>query len=162
MASKLTKELARVERPNYLSPFNEMERWFEDVWERPLSLMRTMWPEVKAREFENLTPVLDVYEEGHEVIVKADLPGIKKEDVEITLRDNVLTISGERKSEEKTETAKYRTYERRYGKFSRSIELPFDIDAEKINAHYENGVLEIKMTKTEAEESKVRKIPVTS
>lgn len=162
MASKLTTELARVDRPGYLSPFKEMERLFEEVWDRPFSLMRTGWPELKTREFETLMPVVDVYEDGHDVIVKADLPGIKKEDVEITLTENVLTISGERKSEEKKDTATYKLFERRHGSFSRSIELPYDIVADKTNAHFDNGVLEIRLTRSDEAESKVRKIPVTS
>ncbi len=162
MASKLTKELARVDRPTYLSPFTDMERWFGEVWDRPFSLMRTMWPELKSRELETLTPVLDVYEDGNEVVVKADLPGIKKDDVEITLTDNVLTISGERKSEEKAETSTYKMFERRYGTFSRSIELPYDIVADKTNAHFENGVLEIRLMRSHEAEEKTRKVPITS
>lgn len=161
MASKLTKELARIDRPTYLSPFTDMERFFEEVWDRPFSLMRTMWPEFKSRELETMTPVLDMYEDGNEVVVKADLPGMKKEDVEITLTDNILTISGERKSEEKAETATYKMYERRYGSFSRSIELPSDIVADKTNAHFENGVLEIRLTKNPETEEKTRKVPIT-
>ena len=159
MASKLTRELARVDRPTYLTPFADMERWFE---EGPFSLMRTMWPEFRTRELETLNPRLDVFEEGNEVVVKADLPGMKKEDVEITLTDNVLTISGERKGEEKTETGTYRMYERNYGSFSRSIELPSDIVAEKTNAHFEDGVLEIRLTRSHEAEEKARKIPITS
>ncbi len=161
MATKVTKELARIDRPRFISPFKEMERLFEDAWERPFSLMRTVWPELEKREYESMLPLLDVYEEGHELVVKADLPGLKKEEIDINLTDNVLTISGERKVEEKVEKEKYHRYERRYGSFFREIDLPYEIDTEKVNAHFENGVLEIRLMKSHEAESKTRKIQIT-
>jgi HSP20 family protein len=78
-----------------------------------------------------------------DLVVRAELPGVKQEDVDITLQDGVLTISGERKAEKEEERGGYYVRERRYGSFSRSLTLPEGIDESKIHARYENGVLEV-------------------
>ncbi len=93
--------------------------------------------------------------------MKADLPGMKKEDVDINLTDNVLTVSGQTKKEEKVEKGNYFRYERTHGSFFRRFELPYDIDTEKINAHLEAGVLEIRLPRTHEAESKTKKISIT-
>ena len=155
------KELARTERPAYLSPFEDVERLFGRVWHNPLSIMRSMWP-TDVSEFETLLPKVDMYEEGNELVLKADLPGMKKEDVDIHLSDNILTISGETKTEEKVEKGDYYAYERSQGSFYRRFEIPIDIDTEKTKARLENGVLEIRLPKTHEAESRNRKIEITS
>ncbi len=155
------KELVRHERPTYLSPFEDMERLFEKAWHSPLSIMRSMWP-TAVSEHETLLPRVDMYEEGSELVLKADLPGYKKEDVDIHLSGNILTISGETKTEEKVEKGDYYTYERSQGSFYRRFEIPIDIDTKKTKARLENGVLEIRLPKTHEVESKSRKIEITS
>ena len=162
MAVKTAKELVRTERPGYLSPLQEMERWFEESWEKPFSMMRTLLPEMARKEFETTLPMLDIYEEGNELIVKADMPGLKKEDLEISLADNVLTVRGEKKTEKKVEKGKYFRYERRHGTFFRRIELPYEIEEEKIKAHLDNGVLEVRLAKSHKAEGKTHKIEITS
>ena len=154
MTVKTPRELVKTERPGYLSPLEEMERWFEESWEKPFSVMRTLLPDMVRREFETTLPMLDIYEEGNELIVKADMPGIKKEDLEIDLTDNVLTVRGEKKVEKKVEKGKFYRYERRHGTFFRKIELPCEVDAEKIKAHLENGTLEIRLAKSHKAEGK--------
>src|ERR1700690_3946343 len=128
------KELVRTERPAYLSPFEDMERLLGRMWQSPLSNMRSMWP-TDVSEFETLLPKVDMYEEGNELVLKADLPGMKREDVDIHLSDNILTISGESKTEEKVEKDNYYTYERSLGSFCRRFQIPIDIDTEKTKAH---------------------------
>lgn len=151
-----SKELMKAERPRFLSPIDEMERWFEEAWRRPLSLLHPRWHGVGLDEFETVTPSVDIYEEGNELVMRADLPGLEKKDVDISVTNNYLTISGERKKEEKVEKGSYFFYERTHGSFYRRFELPYGIDVDKIKAHMENGVLEVRLPKTvEAEGKKI-------
>ncbi len=146
---KGTKELARTERPRHLAPFEEMEKWFDESWLRPFSLLRSpLWTGVRTTEFEEFSPSVDVYEEGKDIVVKADLPGVNKSDITIDISDNMLTISGEKRQEEKVEKKDYYRFESTYGKFSRSFELPGGMDMEKAKAHLDNGVLEIRIPKS--------------
>jgi HSP20 family protein len=92
---------------------------------------------------------LDVIENNDEFLVKASLPAIDPDDLEITYSDNTLTIRGETKVEQEVEESRYHLRERRYGRFSRSISLPSKIDSEKIEADYTNGVLSLHLPKTE-------------
>ena len=161
MAAKGTRELMKAERPGYLAPFEEMEKWFEETWRRPFSLLRSsMWPKTELEEFETVVPYVDIFEDGNELVMRADLPGMKKEDVDINLTENVLTVSGQKKKEEKVEKGNYFRYERSHGTFFRRFELPYDIDTEKIKAHLEDGVLEIRLPRTHEAEGKSRKITV--
>lgn len=101
---------------------------------------------------------MDVSENEDEYLVRASLPGIKPEDLEITFNNNVLTIKGETKEETETKEEKYHLRERRYGTFSRSITLPSSVKADGINADYKDGVLVLHLPK--AEEAKPRRITV--
>jgi HSP20 family protein len=91
-------------------------------------------------------PVLDVLQEDGDIVVRAELPGVKQEDVDITLHDGMLTISGERKAEEQREGSGYYVRERRYGSFRRSMTLPQGVDESKISARFEGGVLEVRVS----------------
>ena len=91
-------------------------------------------------------PVLDVLQEDGDIVVRAELPGVKQEDVDITLHDRVLTISGERKAEEQREGSGYYVRERRYGSFRRSMTLPQGVDESSISARFEGGVLEVRVS----------------
>jgi HSP20 family protein len=95
----------------------------------------------------NFTPKLDVLEDEKNLIVEAEIPGMEKKDVKITLHNNVLTISGERKSEAKTENDNYYHRESSYGTFERSVELPVEVDSERVEASFKNGLLKIQMLK---------------
>jgi len=89
-------------------------------------------------------PAVDALTKDSDLVIRAELPGVKQEDVDISLHDNVLTISGERRDEqEEEERGGYHIRERRYGSFSRSLALPEGIDESKISARYEDGVLEV-------------------
>lgn len=104
------------------------------------------------------TPACDIYETENEVIVKAELPEVKKEDVQVSINNNILTIHGERKFSEETKKENYHRVERRYGEFTRSFTLPNFIDPEKINAEFSEGMLRVTMTKRE--EAKPKQIEV--
>lgn len=153
------KELMKVERPRFLSPFEEMEQWLKEAW-RPFSLLTPRWHGAVSEEFETVLPAVDIYEEGNDFVVKADLPGLEKKDVNIHITDNILTISGERKKEEKVERGDYFSYERTHGSFYRRFELPAGIDVDKVKAQMEHGVLEVKLPRTEDAKERSRKIPI--
>ena len=103
-------------------------------------------------------PPVDVYEDHDNVIVKAEIPGLKREEIEVSLHEGNLIISGERKSERKTEEdGSYRT-ERFFGRFHRTVGLPTTVDDKKIKAQYRDGILTVTLPK--AEEAKPRKIEV--
>ncbi len=158
---KGSTEVVKTERPRYLTPFEEMERWFEDFWRRPFSLLTpSAWPE-RAGEFETVIPTVDIYEQGNELVLKADMPGMEKKDIDISISDNFLTVSGERRKEEKVEKENYFRYERSHGSFYRRFELPTEIDADKIKAHLENGILEVRLPKSEEAKSKSKKVSIS-
>jgi HSP20 family protein len=101
---------------------------------------------------------LDIAENENAYVVKASVPGVSPDDIDITLEKNVLTVSGESRADETINTEEYRLRERRYGTFSRSIRLPVEVDSEAIEADYANGVLTLHIPKTE--EVKPKKIAV--
>ncbi len=109
--------------------------------------------------FSGWTPALDVYDEKDNFVVKAELPGLKKEDIDINVHNGVLTISGERKQEaEKKEGQTFRS-ERYFGRFQRSVTLPAAVDVSKVKASYKDGVLTIDLPK--AEEAKPKQIAIS-
>lgn len=105
-------------------------------------------------------PPVDIFDKGSEIVLKAELPGLKKEDIGINVEDNLLTVRGERKREEEVKEKGYFRTERSYGSFSRSFKLPATVAADKIDAAYKDGVLTITLPK--AEEAKPRQIEVNA
>jgi len=99
-----------------------------------------------------------MYETDQEVVIKTSVPGVKPEDIDITVVGDTLTIKGETKAEEKVERANYIRQERRYGAFSRSLTLPTSIVAEKAKAEFENGVLTLTLPKAEEVKPKTIKV----
>jgi HSP20 family protein len=158
---KGTKELVKAEKPGLMTPFNEMEKWFEESWMKPFSLFNApLWTAMRTTEFEEFSPTVDIYEEGKDVVVKADLPGVKKGDITIDVSESMLTISGEKRHEDEVEKKDYYRYESTYGRFSRSFELPGGMDTEKAKAHFKDGVLEIRLPKSEKAVQKSRTIKI--
>lgn len=159
MAKKESKELVKVEPSKALSPFDEVERWVEDMFRKPFSLMApSWWPRLRLPEIEEIIPSVDIFEEGDNVVVKAELPGMKKEDVDVSLTDDVITISGEKKKEEKVEKKNYFRLERSHGSFTRSFSLPVEVQTDKAKAKFANGILEVRIPKTEEAKKKEKKI----
>jgi len=107
---------------------------------------------------ESWMPSIDVLETKDAIKLKAELAGMDPDDISLEVEDNVLTLSGERRFKEEVDEDKYYRIERRYGSFTRSMSLPQGIDSEKIDAHYENGILEITIPK--AEQARPKKISV--
>ncbi len=126
-----------------------MDRLFEDSFVRPSRL----WSELAGE-----TPAVDMYQTEKDVVVKASLPGLKPEEVDIAITGDVLTIKGEHKEEEEEKKADYFRRELRYGAFSRSLTIPVPVKAEKAEANFENGVVTITLPKVE--EAKPKQIKV--
>ncbi len=155
------------------SPARDLARWssFEDFPRE----MRRMWREMD-RMFDNFfrgseseeaehpltrwSPDVDIHETEDSFVVKAELPGLTKDDVKITLRDDVLTIRGEKKQEKETKKENYHRIERNYGAFHRSFTLPTSVRSDKIEATYEDGVLTLTLPKVEEAEPKEIEVKV--
>lgn len=160
MAKKEKKELVKVEPTKALSPFQEMEKRFEDFSRRPFSLLPSWWPRLRLPEIEEVPPSMDIFTEGDDVVVKAELPGMKKEDIDVSLTKDTISISGEKKKEEKVEKKDYYSLERSYGSFKRSCSLPAEVQTEKASAKFKDGVLEIRIPKTEEAKKKEKKVMI--
>jgi HSP20 family protein len=115
---------------------------------------------MRFREETEFTPAFDVSETEKELIVKAEVPGMDKKDININLSDGLLTITGEKKHEKKEEGENYHCFERRYGKFSRTMRLHSAVNTEKVDAMYKDGVLTITLPKTET--VKPKKVEIKS
>lgn len=124
------------------------------VVDRELALSPGTW-----KSF-NWSVALDVVENEDEYLVKASLPGINPDDLEITFEDNLLTLKGEVKEENEVDETRYHLRERRYGSFTRTIKMPSGIQSDKIEANYDKGVLELHLPKVE--EVKPKKIAITT
>lgn len=153
------KEVSRVERmPRMMSPFEEMDRlmenFFPEGWMRPFR-----WPSpAMAGRLQERMPLVDVIERDEEIVMRAELPGIKKEDIDISVTDNSVSISATRAEEKEEEHGEYYRREISRGTVSRTVALPANIDSEKAEATFKEGVLELKLPKVER--SKRRSIEV--
>jgi HSP20 family protein len=107
-------------------------------------------------------PRVDVFTKDGDLVVKAELPGLKKEDVRIELEDNALIVQGERRSEHEVKEEDYYRCERAYGRFYRYLPLDFEADASKIKANFKDGVLEVHIPRPASSEPKSRSIPISS
>jgi HSP20 family protein len=134
-----TRELASME-------IDRLNRMFTDFWNEGFS---RAW-----------VPAVDIYEtDAHELVMKAELPEMKREDINVTFENNVLTLKGERRVEQETRRENFQRMERQYGSFSRSFTLPATVDGTKISASYKDGVLTIRLP--QRDEAKPKQIAVT-
>lgn len=106
------------------------------------------------------SPSVDVMESDEEIVLKAELPGIELKDVEVLIKDNMLTLRGERKFEKEEKKENYHRIERSYGAFQRSFTLPATVEQEKVKAKMKDGVLEVRLPKAKEEKSKKIEIEV--
>ena len=138
-----------------------IEKMVEDLFEEsfiPSNWMRM--PSLKRmKALEEFSPTVDMYDKKDEIVVKAEVPGMKKEDVKISVTDDILTIKGEMKKEEEVKKEDYYYSERSFGGFSRMLNLPAKVKADKIKAKFDNGLLEIHMPK--ANESKPKEVKIS-
>jgi HSP20 family protein len=137
-----------------MNEFGSISRMMDRLWENAMLTSPRLLP------VESWGVSMDVLENDDNFVVKATLPGVLPDDIDVTFSNNTLTVRGEVKQDETSEDEQYHLRERRYGKFSRSITLPTRIDADKIHANYESGILTLTLPKTE--EVKARRISVKS
>lgn len=140
---------------------NEMDRMFRDFWKEPRFSFG--WPEGLRRrneEFSIEVPAIEIYDEKDDIVVKAELPGLKREDIEINLAGDLLTIKGEKKKEEEVKEKDYYYSERSFGSFERSVEIPQKVLPDKVRASFKDGVLEVRLQKSEEAKKKEIKIKV--
>jgi HSP20 family protein len=130
-------------------PFTqEFDRLFSSLFEN------------SGRRAQRWVPAMDLVEADDHFVLKADLPGLAEDDVAIEVQDNVLTISGSREAEHERQEQGFYRLERSYGSFSRSLTLPDGVDADKVEAGFDRGVLEVRIPKPE--ERKPRRISIAS
>jgi HSP20 family protein len=157
-----SRDVQRAEPGRAMSPMEEMERMFEDFfprgWMRPF---RGGWPRVgEMAPFEGRMPRVDVQDRESDVQVHAELPGVKKDDLDVSVSDNTVTIKASTRSE-KEEGEQEGDYYRREiatGSFARTVALPGEVDADNAQARFENGILELTLPKRE--QAKRRRIRV--
>jgi HSP20 family protein len=126
---------------------NRISRFFDDTF------LPTSWLN-EDFGLRNWKPAVDIYDNDDKIVIKAELPGVDKKDIEVDLKDRVLTLKGERSYENEVKEEHYHRKEMAFGKFHRSFTLPAGYDPEKINADFKDGVLKIEIPKPEEEKPK--------
>lgn len=159
---ELQRRESRTQEPSVWRPLSEltrveraMSRLFEDVFGRPFETVRQME--------QTLMPPIEIQEQDDALLVRAELPGIKRGEVEISINGNLLTIRAEKRDEREQHRDEEGYYysECLYGRFVRALELPNEVQADTAQARFENGVLEVRLPKTEQAKRKEIKIPVS-
>ncbi len=154
------KESGELEPRRFREPFEEIERWFDDLLGRRFPSLSSRWPRLRFPEVEEVSPSFDIYEEGDDIVVKGELPGMKREDLSIDFTEDTITISGEKRKEEKVEQKNYYRYERSCGSFSRRFRFPVGVETDRANAKLKDGILEVRVPKTEEAKKKAKKIDI--
>jgi len=152
--------LVKKEPASDLTPFEEYERRFEDLFRSHFPMTRAPWWTRLAVPAGEVSSSVDIYEEGADVVVKAEIPGMKKEDIHVDINDKTVTIHGEKKKEEKIERKNYVRHERSYGSFARTFDLPEEVQTDKARASFKDGVLEVRVPKTGEAAKRTRKVAV--
>jgi HSP20 family protein len=163
MAEKAKEKETKAVAPR--RPFMDLSRWERDM-ERMMEdffgrRTRPWWPErwFRTEEMELAAPAVDLYEEKDDTVVKAESPGMDKDNIEVNLTDHTLTIKGEKKKEEEVKEENYYRSERSYGSFLRTLE-PKGVHTDKVKASFKNGILEVRLPKTEEAKAKEVKVKV--
>jgi len=131
----------------------DIDRVFDEMWSG-------RWPTFEPMGRTEIMPLLDMTEDDQAFHLNVELPGMDEKDVEVTLRNHTLTIKGEKKEEKETKEKDVHRRERAYGYFRRSVELPAEVDADKISATYRKGVLTIDLPKTQQAQQQAKRIEV--
>lgn len=148
------------EHPIY-SLQREMNSLFEDFFRAPVGERFGEFPGQSHEQFfGEVAARADVSETEKELIVKVELPGMSEKDVDISISRDMLTISGEKKQEKEQNEKGWYRMERQYGSFTRSIPLPYEIESDRAEAQYRNGVLSIRLPKTAVQQKATKSIPV--
>lgn len=155
------KEMGRAEPLHLLSPFDNIEKIFEDFFPRSmLRQFKTEWPSTGtlAAPFEGRIPKVDIIDRDDEIFVRAELPGIDKKDIDISMTDYTLTIKGETKKQEKEEKGDYYRCETSQGSYIRTLSLPAEVNSDKAKSSFKDGVLELTLPKMERAKRRTIKV----
>ncbi|MGB9720155.1 MAG: Hsp20/alpha crystallin family protein [bacterium] len=137
-------------------PFQDLVRFDDDFDHIYDSMVRRFF----APEVRSWMPAIDIAENNGNIEVRAEIPGVNKEDLKVTVDGDLLSISGERKKESETKDKKFHRIERYYGRFSRTINLPYSVEADKVKASYKDGILNITLPKPESVKTKEIEVEV--
>lgn len=154
------RALQRRAPASTLSPWEEMDRWFGNFGQRgvlPFSRDWLQFPETLA-PFAGKLPKVDLLDREHEIVVRAELPGVSKDDVEVTVEEFSVTIKATTKQEQEEEEGEYYHREMSSGEYQRTLALPAAVDEEKAQATFTDGVLELTMPKQEKTRRKAVKV----
>ncbi|MDH5485391.1 MAG: Hsp20/alpha crystallin family protein [Gammaproteobacteria bacterium] len=158
---KKDTEIEKATPLKAMSAFEEMDRMFDDFfprgWMRPFHFGHPSWSHLPA-PFKGRTPHVDIVDRESEVFIKAELPGVDKDDVEITLTENSVTIKGSTRAEEEEEKGDYHRCEISQGTFSRTLSLPSEVDTDKARAKFKHGVLKLTIPKLKKSKHKSIKV----
>lgn len=147
-----TQGVQKAHGGRVLAPFDEMDRLFDRMmpsnWLRPMRWEWPAWAE-HLTPFEGKTPRVDIIDRESELVIRAELPGVNKDDLDVSMSDNSVTIRGSTKKEETEEKGEYYRREMSYGEFSRTVALPSEVDRAKAKAKFKDGVLELTLPKAE-------------
>jgi HSP20 family protein len=151
-------QLQGGEGGHFFSPIAQMDRLFDEVFKRPFF---SLWsPRLGSQEMEQLYLPVDIFEDGESVIVKAEIPGIKKENINVQLTPDSITISGKKTDEQRVEQKDYYRLERSYGSFTRTCQLPVETMTDKARAVFKDGVLEVRIPKSQEAAQRTRKLNI--
>ena len=155
------KDIQKAQPARALSPFEEMDRFFESQfpsgWIHPFHWTRPSWSKL-GEPFEGKMPKVDVIDRDGEIVVKAELPGVDKKDLDISVTKNSVTIKGSTSHEEKEEKGDYYRSEISRGSYSRTLTLPSDVNEDKAKADFKDGVLELTLPKVEKAKRRTIKV----
>ncbi len=159
---KESKKMVRVEPSRVISPFGDMERWVEEMFRRPFPFFDLRsWPRLhRWNEVDQVRTSADMFDDGENVVLRIELPGIQKDDIEVMVTADLVTISGEKKKEEKVKKKDYYRQECSSGSFAQSFRLPVGVVTDRAKAKFEGGILSIEIPKTEQAKKEVKQVKV--
>jgi len=146
MAKQEHGVLVNREKMQPVSSFDDFEKYFNSLFRSPFSLVAG--PIMGQGKVPLLSPSMDIYDEKNDIVIKAEVPGVSKDDIDISVDKNSLTISGEKKQETKVDEKNFHRMERSYGSFSRSFRLPDGVNTDKAKAAFKDGILEIRIPRS--------------
>lgn len=156
------KEIQPFQGGRALSPYEDMERWFDDFlsrrWMHPFRHGWLDWPEGEFPAFKMRSPKVDLIDRDNEIVIRAELPGVNKDDLDVSMTENNVTIRAVTTHETKEEKGEYYRREMSRGEFQRTLVLPANVDSDKAKATFKDGIMELTLPKIEAAKRKTIKV----
>lgn len=154
--------MANMTRWDPFNEFTSLQDRFNTLLNQPFGFFRGFNPMMEqSLTAPNFVPAVNIFEDEHTIKLEAELPGMEEKDIDVSLENNILTISGERKLENEEKKENFHRIERSYGRFTRSFTLPPTVDTENVNAEFNSGLLKITLNKKEEAKPKQIKIGVS-